>query len=455
MNPESSPTVVAIFTALGTIVGYLGAEVSSASMFDRILWPTRYYSTAQPATLLWMAALMPMGGPIHRAAVAALDELVAAGLWRGRLRGDMLGTVFYRDYRRRYIKHQAHQSDTVGHEIKEARNALWIAALDLVPWPRQVPPRVRNSSQNTQARARRLEDILSQRAFFELELSRETAAAPAALGNLPMSSVVTDDIGPLKLRSIVGIVMSETITIVFGIATAAVWKSPFAAWYAAPLLLKLVALFCHVRRRPIKGPDEMNPPGDDGKPTLFEVSDESKGFYLITGPEKLVYQFFHHYGHPSRSSMGLHWDKHSSVLANIDNIIDERVREIISMLIILAFVFVYPAGLVAFVFASADIQWVWLGYQLTTMLSMHCYRFLGGEHRGSIQEWLARELYSQMPVCFDDGSNHRLIAQLQSDVVDSVETGRAQRSKRVKEFEDAHSQNAQNGVRGTTSQNGA
>ena len=464
MGPNSNPTVLAIFTGLGTIVGYIGSEPASASIFDRLLWPARYYNSARPTELLWIALLMPMGGPIHKAAIEALDNLVDAGLWRGFCRGDMLGTAFYKNRGRKYVMQRAGTEERV---LKDARDAFWITVLELVPWPRQVPPRESNWRQDPPTAEQHVQKILAQRPFLELELSREAPSAavatpvgrapPAAVdadtglltlavpgtadaaGHLP--PVVTGDTGLLKWRYFVGVVISETITIAFGTATAVVWKSPFATWYFVPLLLKLVALFCRVRRQPVKGLEEMNPPGDDGEPTLFEVADESKGFFLITGPKQLVYQFWHHYGHPLRDKPGLHWEKYTSLPGNIDNLFGDRAREVMSMLTIVAFIFVYPAGLIAFLFASADIQWVWLGYQLAAILSMHGYRFFGGEHCGSTQERLAKELAGQRPVCFDNGSGHRLIARLQSDVVDSVAAGRKRLSGRIVNFLAAHTQN--------------
>ncbi|CAH0021700.1 unnamed protein product [Clonostachys rhizophaga] len=440
MDPSSDPTVIAVFAALGTLVGYLGTEVASASIFDRLLWPTRYYSSACPTSLMWMALMMPMGGPIHKAAVEALDRLVAAGLWRGYCRGDMLGTVFYKNRGYKYVVHPA---GATGRELKDARDAFWITVLELVPWPHQVPPPLEpNWRQDSLAAAQRVKKVLAQRPFFELELTREEAAGAAVHGTgrpvghpLP---ILTGDNNQLKLTHILGILASESISVVFGVATAVTWKSPFAAWYFVPLLLKLGSLLSRVGRQPVKGPEDMDSPGDDGELTLFEVADYSKGFFLITGPRHLVYQFWHHYGHPVRNNPGLHWDKTASLSENINNLIGDRTREVLSMLTVIAFIFVYPAGLITFLFASSGIQWVWLGYQLIAMAGMHVYRFFGGEHRGSTQERLANELSCQGLVCFDDGSEHRLLARLQTDVVDSVAAGRGRLSYRIAEFLATH-----------------
>ena len=80
MSADANTLSVAAFTALGTIVGYLGTEVASASIFDRLLWPSRFYNTRSLTSIMAIGLLMPFGGPIHKAAVEALDRLVAAGL---------------------------------------------------------------------------------------------------------------------------------------------------------------------------------------------------------------------------------------------------------------------------------------------------------------------------------------------------------------------------------------
>ncbi|KAK6330180.1 hypothetical protein TWF730_004676 [Orbilia blumenaviensis] len=435
MDQNTDPVNVAIFTALGTIVGYLGTEVASYSIFERLLWPTRHYNydVSHPASLLWIAGLMPMGGPIHKAAIEALDKFVAGSLWHGYCRGKMLDSAFYKNRGRHYFVRTI-EDQRKGLEQKDGRNGLWISVLELMEWPRQIP-----TWKNDPAAAIDMKGIISQLPFFELKLSRAPQQRPG--GQEPAANV-TGDMGPMRLRYIFGVLISEVTTIIFGIATAVVWKSPFAVWYFVPILLKFIALFFRVRRQPMKLPEEMGDHGD-GELTLYEVDGHYRGFFLIHGPKYLVYQFFHHYGHPLRDNLGLFGD---------------RVKEIVSMLTVVGFVFVYPVGLIAFIFASSDIQWVWLGYQLMTMISMHCYRFFGGEGRGSTEEWLARELgdspeisrdsevkdgdqemITRKPVLFrDDESGLTIEAQLQSRMVESVRDGRKYREKRVERILEDH-----------------
>ncbi|KAH0364904.1 hypothetical protein KCU89_g18910, partial [Aureobasidium melanogenum] len=81
--------------ALGTILGYLGAEVAEESVFERLLWPQRYYNDLSLIILLRLIFLMPSGGPLHRAALETLSDFQKNGLYLGKTRGNMLGTAFY------------------------------------------------------------------------------------------------------------------------------------------------------------------------------------------------------------------------------------------------------------------------------------------------------------------------------------------------------------------------
>ncbi|KAK6353899.1 hypothetical protein TWF730_008321 [Orbilia blumenaviensis] len=434
MDADSDSITVAVFTALGTIVGYLGTEVASSSIFDRLLWPTRYnnYNPARPTSLLWIALFMPMGGPIHKAAIEALDKFVANDLWGGRLIGDMLGTAFYGDCGYHYIPHGRHSGAAEGLDKKDARNAFWATVLKLVPWRKLVDkPQVIEGDGNEQ------QNIRAYCPVFELELTRVTGERKEQ----PRADV-TGDIGPLKLRYVIGILVSEVITIAFGIATAVAWKSPFAAWYFAPLLLKLLALLFHIRREPVQPPSLGK--NSNENTVIFQMSAGQNSCFLISGPKDLIYQFCYHYGHPFRNQRAAL------------NHIGDRTREVISMFTTIGFVFVYPAGLIAFIFASADIQWVWLGYQIAAMISMHCYRFFGGEHRGSTQEWLATELGRlgsewerdpedveavvnnsdfKTPIHFQDSQSGLMVqARLRTRIFEKAGGARAYQKRRIEQF---------------------
>jgi len=121
-SADASSLSVAAFIALGTIVGYLGTEVASASIFHRILWPSRFSSdTATLKSFTGIIFLIPIGGPIHKAAVEVWNLFSLAGLWKRYCRGDMLGTALYDDTEHCYVVRMANSNIS---EKKRARNAF-------------------------------------------------------------------------------------------------------------------------------------------------------------------------------------------------------------------------------------------------------------------------------------------------------------------------------------------
>jgi hypothetical protein len=93
------------------------------------------------------------------------------------------------------------------------------------------------------------------------------------------------------------------------------------------------------------------------------------------------------------------------------------------MLTVVAFAFVYPAGLLAFIFAESPVQWLWLGYQLYTMVAMHLYRFCGGERIGTTEARIARALSEKDVVRLAYGSGNVVVASLERKEVDRVRDG--------------------------------
>ena len=116
-----TPSSVA-FGALGTLIGYVGAEVALDSMFSRLLWPARFYNNSNTDELVAITALMPMDGPIHKAALLALDRLITSGLNKGYCRGDMLGINFYEDIKKSYTLRAG--TDDKNEQQKEVRNGF-------------------------------------------------------------------------------------------------------------------------------------------------------------------------------------------------------------------------------------------------------------------------------------------------------------------------------------------
>ena len=231
-----SPSAVA-FGALGTLVGYVGAEVASDAIFSRLLWPERFYNTHRPTDLIVLAALMPMGGPIHKAALATLDQLIASGSNSGYCMGDMLGSAFYEDTNQKYIlrRGEQHEADLQ----KEARNGLWIRAMRLVHWralEKTLVPRSTGKSHKDEEAADRVTRLRAKRPLFWLTLqdgdiqqNQRPPQTTRVAGEQKIKSkqglLVEEKSGFFQRHVLLGIVVSEIISLSVGIFIAVFWRS--------------------------------------------------------------------------------------------------------------------------------------------------------------------------------------------------------------------------------------
>ena len=423
-----TPSSVA-FGALGTLLGYVGAEVASDAIFTRLLWPQRFYNTRHTADLVALAALMPMGGPIHKAAVAALDQLIASGLNKGYCRGDMLGTVFYGDIKKNYMLRRGTENDD---DIqKEARNGLWIRALRMVDWQALDNKQVKQSSSTglrDEEAADRVTKLRAKRPVFWLTLEYELDRADrdsdqgdtdpprrVQSQSLVLSSLVAENSTIWQSHVFLGIFFSEAISLGIGVFMAAYWRSPFSIWFLSPLLIKLLGLIFSVRRQALEDVPEQSAIGHAHDPRAeqdlitCEMTDFGQGFFLIEGPRHLVMQFYKHYGHPERFRRGFNGD---------------RSREIISLALVVSCILIFPAGLIAFVFAPQPVQWTWLGYQLYTTFAMHLLRFADAGAIGSTESELARILGKEKSVRFRDSTGKTIRANLDLNVFTSLTESR-------------------------------
>jgi hypothetical protein len=261
--PALSPALSSFFAmaalvgALGSVIGYLGTEVAETPIFDRLLFPARFYNDLTPLTLLKLTLLLPMGGPLHRAALSVLDTFRSHDLYAGSRRGTMLGTAFFTDSRLKYCASTACGDSPK----KDARNAMWMRVM------RGARPRGDGAGQ----RATQSVCQLSLRA-----------------GRVPVSgrvNQVRED--GVTWRTIVGIICSELtavgVALVAGLYIHVPW---LAAFFMLPLTLKLLAAAVAVEREPLR------PISDEDIPTeevLFEVDDLVRGFFIIKGSEETVH----------------------------------------------------------------------------------------------------------------------------------------------------------------------
>lgn len=216
---------------------------------------------------------------------------------------------------------------------------------------------------------------------------------------------------------------SEISTIAFAI-TAGIWQRVFwlVGYLCVPLVLKLLALVVNVRReglikpptisagnatRQIPTPITQAPPPEQ----IYEIVNNDLGIALISTSSPtpdILLQFFRHYGHPQRT------------------LPSDRAREICCMLLIYVFVLYFPAGLVALLWMEPETQYLWLGYQVYTIVAMHVARLGGFNGCGRTEERIARILESKRSVLLRAGkSNHCVLASLEMEEIGSVADGKA------------------------------
>ncbi|KAL3444153.1 hypothetical protein BJX65DRAFT_174824 [Aspergillus insuetus] len=388
----------AVNNALGTILGYLGAEIAPPDLFERLLWPQRFYNGFSWTATPKMALLMSMGGPLHRAALTTFDKILHNDLLKGKHIGHMLGSPFYSDSG---LKYTIYDSQGRKEEEEYVRNDLWSRVVAHYPIPSSALATgpTAYTENGVPAKATKI------RAFHKVSYLKLSAIEDSSQPRI----VTEHETGATSPRVYAAIVVTELISVAIGITVFAVWRSFFALLWFVPLILKLISAAFSLQREPLKLPEllansssspsfptsfsrphspsvssEIEKPGslspttsstetllaDTTPPKIFEIHNEKHGFLLIEGPEELVLQFFRHYGHPIRN----------------------RCRESVQLLMIICMGFVFPVGLVCcLVWMPVSLQYVWLGYQLYTTLAMHVYRFTGGKVWATTEEQLLEQ----------------------------------------------------------------
>ena len=364
-NTSQSTSVI---SALGTILGYIGSEAATEDVFERLLWPQRFFNAFGCRELVEIGILNPMGGPMHKAALNTLDKFQQSGLFKGHNQGNMLGTAFFHDTGISYKMHDPPPGST-GKEF--VRNGLWVQAIARIPlathYQKEPNPEL-GGEQPRLVRARLVVNVL--------ELSYED-------GNADPKQTVKDDIGNPTFRIFLALIWSEITALAVGGFVLGYWQSLFSFLWFLPLALKLLsAAFTIQREGLLAKPSAKEAMGEETK--RFEVDTYGHGFLVIEGKESAVLQFFRHYGHPIRS----------------------RGREIIQISIVVALGLVFPIGLMcSTIWMSAGLQYVWIGYQLYATVAMYMYRFTRAHQWARSEARLAQKLAK--------GINESSIAYLQ------------------------------------------
>ena len=346
-----------LISALGTLIGYIGSEAATEDVFERLLWPQRFLNAVSWRDTLHIGLLMPMGGPIHKAALTTLDKFYHNGLFKGRSLGNMLGTAFFHNTDLKYKVH----NPASGLEGKEhVRNGLWpqaIAHMAVESRKQQQPHPETGEKVQTIVRAN---TVVS---FLELSY---------ADSKVDPTKVVQHDTGRVSVRTYLALIWSEITGLAMGAFVIAIWRSYLSFIWFIPLALKILSAACTIPREGLL--DKPIVKDQDSEETkLFDVNTKGNGFLVIAGKESVVLQFFRHYGHPKR----------------------DRVREFIQISLVVGSGFVFPVGLVvSLVWMPFGMQYAWLGYQLYATTAMYIYRYTRS-HQSATTEARLAQIFAQ------------------------------------------------------------
>ncbi|KAI2352332.1 hypothetical protein LOY95_003363 [Ophidiomyces ophidiicola] len=372
-----------VFGAVGAVLGYIGAEAATELWFAALLWPQRSLAFVPVSALPALALLLPMGGPLHKAALDAADRVAAHGLLGGARDGRMLGTPFFPCTPWTYTR--AGESPP---NPRAVRNALWVSALRQLPLPALPAPASASAPAATPATA-------------ELGLPPSTTPAHAhppratvAVYHLvfawaaphdracPRLPFVAEACARPRAATFGAIVAAELSAVAVCAAVLARARSLWGLLFLAPLALRLLSAACALHRDPLvaptPSPDAPHAPHAPEPAADFVIAcpETAGAFMLFSGPPALVQQFFRHYAHPVRC----------------------RPRELLQLAIVALFAALFPIGLFCSVlWMPAPVQYTWTCYQLYIVLAMHLVRYTTYARATTTEAHLAR-CWSRDPV---------------------------------------------------------
>jgi len=177
---------------------------------------------------------MPMGGPMHKGAMDALEQFRRNGLYNGSLRGNMLGTAFYPDSGASYREQRI---DGTKGELegpsRRARNNFWTGVLA------EVNPEVRNvlrvvgkdEESKIQHSAKRENDY--RKTYRAIQIIYELVLEPHDFVKTPVRQpghLVIDESG-IGWHTVAGIVCSELtavgLAVFVGVSERVYWLAAF------------------------------------------------------------------------------------------------------------------------------------------------------------------------------------------------------------------------------------
>jgi hypothetical protein len=403
--------------ALGAVLGYIGSEVAEVVVFERLLWPQRYYNDFTFSTALRDALFMTTGGPLHAAALQTLDVLGGHGLYRGAGRGNMLGTVFYPDSNTTYST-AAFGKDGIEKAVGDgqARNGFWIEVMRHVDKKKtsEDPNDIMEKMDVENPDSRRVRAVQAVHCLRLWSIADKDAQAA-------QSSVIMVREDCVTWKTFAGIFISETVAIGAGVGSIFLGSFWMTIFMFIPLLLKVFAVPLSLRREGLQDLEREKNTGSKSD-VLVTVQGAQQGFLLIEGPAPVIAQFFRHYGHPIRT--GKSWWS------------TNRLRETMSIVLVYCFVLYFPAGLIITTFQDDSMQYLWLSYQLYSVLGMHIVRLFDLQGYGRTEQRIARYLCCEnRPFWLYSQGGGRVAAKVETTFVAGYAEGTRMVEDRIKDFQ--------------------
>ncbi|KAL2010322.1 hypothetical protein VTN00DRAFT_6129 [Thermoascus crustaceus] len=378
-----------VLSALGTLIGYIGTEVATTNCINRLLWPQRSYNNFSLLNAWKLALFMPLGGPLHKAALDTVDRFFENGLFRGDRLGHMLGTAFFPDSG---MKYQVYEGGACQKEA-QVRNGIWVRTLKEMP---MIPDDPLKGAHAEQEDGRNTGAVIRQKTTVShLTLSPRT-------GKETTTPLIDNDTGPITLRTVMAIIATELTGIGVAVAVTVIWRSAFMVLWLIPLILKLISAMSAVPREQLilnkRATTKMPAQATEDKETnkvpwtkKFCIT-TGQGFQVIEGPEEIVLPFFRHYGHPERS----------------------RWREIIQITVVVALGLTFPVGLIcSLIWMPIGLQCVWTGYVLYVTMVMYVYRYAHGHMWATTEERIS-ETFTHAENC---GEESRIMFRAGDDCI--------------------------------------
>lgn len=122
------------------------------------------------------------------------------------------------------------------------------------------------------------------------------------------------------------------------------------------------------------------------------------------GAKDTALEFFRHYGHPQREER------------------QDRLREVLSIAVLYAFVLYFPAGLALLSLMNDPAQYLWLSHQIYCVVVMRIVRLCGWQGYAATEQRIAALLVKGLPVDLRSGESY-MCARLSYSRVRSVAKG--------------------------------